>query len=64
MALADFRSVDLPPGRSLRVSLRIDERALSYWSEAEGSWVALPATRTVYVGSSSRDIRLRGTTEG
>ena len=63
-ALADFRSVELAPGQSIRVSLRIDGRALSYWSEADGAWVALPGARPVYVGSSSRDIRLRGATGG
>jgi beta-glucosidase len=64
MALADFQAVELAPGQSRRVSLRIDSRALSYWSETDGAWVRIPGVRPVYVGASSRDLRLRATTEG
>ena len=60
-ALADFQAVRLDPGQSRRVSLEVDGRALSYWSEQDRAWVPLPGPRPVYVGSSSRDIRLEGT---
>jgi len=61
-ALADFQAVQLDPGQSQEVSLEVDRRALSYWSEQDGAWVPLPGPQPVYVGSSSRDIRLEGTT--
>jgi beta-glucosidase len=63
-ALADFQAVSLVPGQSRRVSLEIERRALSYWSEDSGDWVLLQGPRAVYVGSSSRDIRLEGNTAG
>lgn len=63
-ALADFQAVQLDPGQSRRVSLEVDGRALSYWSEQEGTWVRLTGPRPVYVGSSSRDIRLEGVAGG
>jgi beta-glucosidase len=63
-ALVDFRTVELAPRESRRVTLEIGDRALSYWSEAEEAWVVAPGTRSVSVGSSSRDIHLRGVTGG
>jgi beta-glucosidase len=63
-ALADFQAVRLNPGQSQEVSLEVDRRALSYWSEQDGTWVLLSGPRPVYVGPSSRDIRLEGLAGG
>jgi beta-glucosidase len=63
-ALADFEAVRLDPGQSQEVRLEVDRRALSYWSEDAGAWVLLQGSRPVYVGSSSRDIRLEGVAGG
>jgi beta-glucosidase len=61
-SLAGFERVELTPGQSKIVKVRIDGRQLSYWSASDHQWTSLPDTRAIYVGSSSRDIRLRGTT--
>ncbi|MFJ2768626.1 beta-glucosidase [Streptomyces sp. NPDC087300] len=58
--LAAFERVELRPGRSRRITLRVAERQLSYWDTGRGRWVRPEGRRAVYVGSSSRDIRLTG----
>jgi beta-glucosidase len=58
--LAAFERVDLNPGQSKRITLGLGKRALSYWSVAEHAWAVAGGQRTIYIGSSSRDIRLRG----
>ena len=52
---------DLAPGDSATVSLTIAKPEVQIWDTVSGSWVITPGTYTVYVGSSSRDIRLTGT---
>ncbi|MEV6751535.1 glycoside hydrolase family 3 N-terminal domain-containing protein [Streptomyces sp. NPDC051214] len=58
--LAAFDRVELRAGESRRVRVRIAERQLSYWDTERGHWVRPEGRRAVYVGSSSRDIRLTG----
>jgi beta-glucosidase len=59
-SLAGFQCVELEPGKSTSVTIHVDARRLSYWSTDKHDWVAPPGSRAVYVGSSSRDIRLQG----
>lgn len=58
--LVAFRRVELDPGQSTRVRLHIGARERSYWSTATHAWVVAAGSRPVYVGASSRDIRLQG----
>lgn len=60
-ALAAFDRIDLAPGASRRVTLRVTKRQLSYWDTARSAWVRTTGRRNVYVGASSRDTRLTGT---
>jgi beta-glucosidase len=57
-SLAGFKRVELDPGQTARVSVRVNARALSYWSVEKAAWVVAPGDRPVYVGSSACDIRL------
>ncbi|WP_370616105.1 glycoside hydrolase family 3 protein [Mumia sp. Pv 4-285] len=67
--LAGWARVTLRPGQSKTVRIRVNpggsDRVLSYWrvsdNEVGGRWVTPKGRVRIYVGSSSRDIRLRGT---
>jgi len=59
-ALAAFERVELEPGQSRVVTIRLDARALSAWSIERHAWERVSGSRPVYVGASSRDIRLQG----
>jgi beta-glucosidase len=59
-SLAGFRRVELGPGRRAAVTVRIDARQLAYWSVERHDWVRAAGGRAVYVGASSRDVRLVG----
>lgn len=58
--LAMFTRLTVAPNQSRDVKLHIAPRQLSYWSTAQQNWVLLRGGRVVYVGASSRDIRLQG----
>ncbi|MEV0318528.1 beta-glucosidase [Streptomyces sp. NPDC050658] len=58
--LSAFTRVDLHPGESHRISLHVDARRISYWDTEAARWVRPEGRRGVYVGASSRDIRLTG----
>lgn len=57
-ALAGFERIELAPGESKQVTVHIGVRQLSYWSVEAHDWVVVGGYRPIYVGSSSRDIRL------
>ena len=60
--LKGFERIQLAPGHSARVRLRVDSRALSYWVSGtgiDGAWRVAPGCYQVMVGGSSRDLPLR-----
>jgi beta-glucosidase len=59
-SLVGFERTELAQGQSRRVTVHIDARGLSYWSTDKHDWVIPDGDRQIYVGSSSRDIRLNG----
>ena len=65
--LAGFQRIELAPGASGEVAIRIDPAAsnhpLGVWSEREGKWVVPSGTFTVWLGRSSspRDLVRAGT---
>ncbi|MEP7312251.1 MAG: fibronectin type III-like domain-contianing protein [Pseudomonadota bacterium] len=58
--LKGFHRVELAAGEAREISFLLDRSALSYYSEAKGAWVAEPGNFEVWIGASSRDIRLKG----
>ena len=54
--LKAFAKVGLEPGESREVTMRVGERAFSYWSTRLGSWVVEPGEFLLHVGTSSRDL--------
>ena len=50
----------LQPGQSKRVTLTLDPRSLAYWDTGTQCWITPGGAVPVLVGSSSRDVRLRG----
>ncbi len=58
--LKGFVKVALEPGQSQTVTFTLDERALSFYDPAQKRWVAEAGEFEALIGSSSRDIRLRG----
>ncbi|RFU35213.1 hypothetical protein B7463_g1094, partial [Scytalidium lignicola] len=59
--LRGFSKVTLQPGQSTTVTFNLRKKDLSYWDVSSQSWILPSGTFTVYVGASSRDIRLTGT---
>lgn len=57
--LVGFDRITLDAGETKRVTIRVPPRGLQYWSEAGRSWTTATGTRTIEVGASSRDLRLR-----
>jgi len=58
--LKGFAKVNLRAGEKQRVTLKLDQRALSYYDVQSKQWRVDPGDFEVLVGSSSEDIRLRG----
>lgn len=55
--LKSFAKVHLEPGCSATVEMRLDRRAVSFWSVAEQRWKFEAGQVEIRVGFSSRDIR-------
>jgi beta-glucosidase len=57
--LVNWVKVRLRPGQTTRVFLRLEPRQLAIWNEDAAAWEQLAGRYRVWVGSSSRDQRLR-----
>ena len=60
-ALRGFDRVELRPHEAKRVEITLDARSFQYWDEVSHAWTFLGGARTIWVGDSSRDLRLSGT---
>jgi beta-glucosidase len=58
MRLVGWSKVDLKSGESHQVTISVSPRQQSIWSVDADNWKFVPGSR-VYVGASSRDIRLK-----
>jgi beta-glucosidase len=56
--LTGFAKVSLEPGESRPVTIPLDQRAFSFWSELLGRWVVEAGEFAVEVGRHSRDLSL------
>jgi beta-glucosidase len=61
--LKGFRRVNLKPGETQAVTFTLDQAAMSFYDPGKRDWVAEPGAFEVWVGSSSQDIRLKGSFE-
>ena len=63
--LVGWAKVEVEQGETRQVSVSLDpnatSRPLSYWNVTTNGWQIASGDYTVYVGASSRDIRLTGT---
>jgi beta-glucosidase len=57
--LKGFDKVQLAPGQHQRISMLLDPRAFSYWSDSVSAWEIAPGCDVVGVGSSSASLPLR-----
>ena len=58
--LKRFAKITLKPGESQIVTFTLDDRALAFYDPYKKAWVVEAGTFKVLVGSSSRDIRVKG----
>jgi beta-glucosidase len=58
--LKGFAKLALEPDEAGQVAFTLDERAFSYYDPHKQAWIAEPGEFDVLVGSSSRDIRVKG----
>ena len=56
--LKGFAKVSLEPGKSRQVTITLDQRAFSFWSELLSTWVVEAGEFAVEVGRHSRDLPL------
>ncbi len=61
--LKGFQRVELLPGNSSTVSFTLDKSAFAYYSTDKKDWVVEPGKFDIWIGASSRDIRLKGSLE-
>jgi len=61
--LKDFIKVELKPGEKVLVQLEISEEDLSFYDEKTSKWVAESGKFNVMIGSSSKEILLKGSFE-
>jgi len=59
--LKGFKKVFLQPGESQTVQIILNQRAFAFWDPNTKDWLAEPGEFTIFVGSSSKDIKLSGT---
>jgi beta-glucosidase len=60
LQLKGFAKVELAPHRSQRVTMTLDTRSFSYWSDAASEWRIAAGCDGIEVGSSSSELPLHG----
>jgi beta-glucosidase len=62
-SLVAFDRIHLAAGETRTMTLHVAPRRLQYWSVAKKSWATAPGERMISVGASSRDLRLKQSTD-
>ena len=57
--LVGWDKLVLRPGQTKRVTVRLAPERLAYWNVASNGWATASGQYKIYVGSSSRDVRLQ-----
>ena len=60
--LKGFTKVDLKPGESKKVTVKLNKRAFQFYNSDKKQWISEPGKFEILVGSSSKDIKLQGET--
>jgi beta-glucosidase len=58
--LKGFDKVSIKPGESKKVTIKLNKRAFQYYDVQKMQWSADPGKFEILVGSSSKDIKLKG----
>jgi len=58
--LKGFGKVCLKPGETKKLIVKLDKRAFQFYDPDKMQWVAEPGKFEILIGSSSKDIRLKG----
>ena len=58
--LKGFAKINLTPGESKRVTIKLDRRAFSFYDVNKKAWNAEPGDFSILVSASSDNIRLKG----
>lgn len=58
--LKAFHRVELKPGESKDVALTLDHHSMSFWDPLVHDWATEPGEFEVELGTSSRDVKLKG----
>jgi beta-glucosidase len=61
--LKAFDKVFLKPGETKAVTLKINDEAFKYYNEDKKQWFLEPGKYDILVGSSSKELKLKGTVE-
>ena len=57
--LKGFKKIDLEPGESKTVEIKLDKKDFSFWNPATQGWFAEKGEFILEIGPSSRDIKLK-----
>lgn len=60
LQLKSFSKIDLEPMEEREITITLDSRDMCYYDVTEGQWKKINGGVQVFVGASSRDIRLSG----
>ena len=56
--LKGFKKVNLKPGESKTVEIKLNKKVFSFWNPSTKDWFAEKGKFIIHVGSSSQDIKL------